>query len=607
MRNIIVLLFCIAVFNVNAQKIENLKIDQKGGELTIQYDLTGTSEDYFTISVLYSDNNTDWKKLKKVYGDVGDSIVIGKAKKAVLWVDHLNNLQNKMFFKVKGEYYTVDEKTEGKLKDKNGVEYNWIRVGKNKWMTQNLKSSPSDDNCGGYYTNVDARNACPDEWHLASDDEWMDFEIDFGMDKEKAKVHGLREINFQNLKNAGFSVNECNYDAALYPNQKALAFWTSTENKMLYTGYSQKYFARIIRPDENKISKELRVITEKLNVRCVQSSVYLAKTEATAEKEINLQPISGITKHPYTGEELEWQYHGKTIWMKDDILGSYMYKDLSEKCPTGWRLPEKKEWEQLFKDYSPTINLENNKEVLSERLSSPGIWGFNLSNTDYWMNTHRYTYNTYWISDTDKEDSKKLIAFPTNDKGQAGWVKKQTNEKAKVRCVLDHEDYISTKDQIKKGTFIDKRDNQEYKLVEIDGTTWMSENLNYDIPENSMCRNNIKKDCELFGHMYNIEVSENVCPDGWRLPSKDEWKYLLIQKAANNLKILYPFGGTGFNLLLGGELIYDEESKSDIYTANYMLMNEDKPGFYYIDSKGKVEFNEKAKKRGFYYVRCVKK
>ncbi|MCB2196166.1 MAG: hypothetical protein KQH79_09910 [Bacteroidetes bacterium] len=607
MKNIIAILFCITALSGYAQKIENLKIDQNGGEILLQYDLTGNKTDIFEVSVFYSDNNTDWKRLDKVYGDVGDSLKAGKTKQVVLWTDHLENVQNNMYFKVQAQYYSIEEQQKGTLTDKNNVQYNWIRVGKNKWMTENLKSTTSDEDCGGYFTNVDARNVCPDGWHLPNDEEWMELEVEFGMASEEAKTHGLREINLNQIKNAGFAIQECNYDVSLYPNQKALAFWTSTENKMLYTGYSQKYFARIIRIGENKISKELREKTEKLNVRCVQSSVYLATIEAIAKTAIDLNPTGGITNHPYTGEQLEWKYIGGAIWMQDDLLGSYQYKELDEKCPTGWRLPEEDEWKKLFEEYKPSIELENSSEILSERLSSDGIWGFNLSNNDYWMNVHRYTYNTYWINENDKEDSKKLVAFPTNNKGQAGWVRKQTNEKAKVRCLLDNEDYITKKDQIKNGTFIDKRDNQEYGFVEIDGTTWMAENLNYSIPENSMCRNNIKKDCELFGHMYNIEVAENACPDGWRLPSKDEWKYLLINKAANNLKILYPFGGTGFDLLLGGELIYDEENKMDVFTANYLLMNEDKPGYYYIDSKGKVELNDKAKRRDYYYIRCVKK
>ena len=89
--------------------------------------------------------------------------------------------------------------------------------------------------------------------------------------------------------------------------------------------------------------------------------------------------------------------------------------------------------------------------------------------------------------------------FLSNKRGLVEWTDKQTNEKGKVRCLLDDKDYITKMKEIKNGSFVDKRDNQEYGLVEINGTTWMSKNLNYTIPENSMCRNNIKNNCDLFG------------------------------------------------------------------------------------------------------------
>lgn len=607
MKKIIAILFCITALSGHAQKIENIKIDQKGGELILQYDLTGAETDTFEVSVFYSDNNTDWKKLQKAYGAVGDSVLIGNEKKVVLWIDHLEGLKDKMFFKIEAEYYAVDQKEMGNVKDKNGYMYNWLRIGKTKWMTENLKKNKSDDNCGGFYNNSNARNACPDGWHLPSDEEWMELELNYGVNPDKVKEHGLREINLDKLGGSGFIIEECKYDASLYPNQKALAFWTSTENKMLYTGYSQKYFARIIRLDENKISKELRDKSEELNVRCVQSSVYLAKIEASTQATIKLNSVSGVTNHPFSGDEVRWQYLGDAIWMKNDIKGTYLYKEAEDQCPAGWRLPVREEWESLLNEYKPGIVLDNEGEILNERLSIDGIWGFNLTNDDYWMDINYYTYNTYWINEDDKADSRKLREFVSNKRGLVEWTDKQTNERGKVRCLLDDKDYITKMKAIKSSTFVDQRDNQEYGMVEIDGTTWMSENLNVDLGENSMCRNNIKNNCKLFGHMYNIEVAENACPDGWRLPSKDEWKYLLINKAANNLKILYPFGGTGFDLLLGGELFYDEENKTDIYSANYLLMDEDKPAFYFINSKGKVEFNDRAKRRDYYYIRCVKK
>jgi uncharacterized protein (TIGR02145 family) len=607
MKYFITLLFWITNITLNAQSIENLKIEQNGGEILFQYDLKGSNEDIFKVNFMYSTDNKDWLNVEKIYGDVGDSVLTGNDKNAVLWLDHLPQVTEKLYFKITAEYYTINKEKDGTLSDNVGNTYKWIRLGKNKWMTHNLKTQKSEDNCGAYFNNSNARNACPDNWQLPTDEDWMDLEVKFGVNNEKVKEHGLREINLTELTNAGFLINECNYNASLYPNQKAIAFWTASQNKMLYTGYSDKYFARIIRIDENKISKELRMKTEELNVRCVQSAIYLAKIEADTEAEIDLKPLGGVIKHPYTGEKLEWQYIGEAIWQKQDITGSYLYKETSDRCPTGWRLPEKEEWEKLLKEFKPSIKLANHKKVLSDRLSTSGIWSFNLSSDDYWLNTHYYTYNTFWINEKDKGDSEKTMFFPSNKKGKAEWVKKQTNEKAKVRCVLDNANFISKKDAIKKGTLIDKRDSKEYGFVEIDDQVWMSENLSFDLGENSSCRDNIKADCDLFGYMYNIEVVNTGCPDGWRLPTSQEWKYLLINKAANNLKILYPFGGTGFNLLLGGEMMYDEEKKSDFYTANYLFKDGEKTGYYYIDSNGKVELNKKAKKRDFYYVRCIKK
>lgn len=607
MKHFFTLIFCLVTLYTSAQKIENIQLTQTGGELLLQYDLTASSDTYFKVKLFYSSDKTNWLETDKAYGDVGDSIITGKNKKIVLWLDHLENIQTTMSFKIVGEYNTINEEKEGTLNDKNGNTYRWVLFGKNRWMTQNLKATNSDKDCGGLYTNSEARNACPDGWNLPSDEDWMSLEIIADVNEEKVQEHGLKEINLNKLKNAGFTIAECKYTASLYPNQKALAFWSSTENKMLYTGYSDKYLARIIRLDEGKISKELRNKSEKLSVRCVRSAVYLAKTEAIATKEIDLNPVAGVTHHPFSGEKLEWQFIGGNIWLKNDIKGSYLYSESDKACPVGWKVPVREDWENLLKEFNPGIELDNASEVLNGRLSSEGIWGFNFSNNDYWMDIDYYTYNTYWINENDKADSRKLREFLSNKRGMTTWQDKQTNEKAKVRCILDSEDFMTTRKSIKSGKFTDNRDNTEYGFVEIDGTVWMSDNLNYDMGENSKCRHDIKTECELFGHLYKIEVINNGCPDGWRLPTMEEWKYLLINKAANKTKILYPFGGTGFNLLLGDEVIFDNDGKTEIFTAKYLFEQDGKAGYYYIDSKGKVELNEKAKKRDYYYVRCVKK
>ena len=97
------------------------------------------------------------------------------------------------------------------------------------------------------------------------------------------------------------------------------------------------------------------------------------------------------------------------------------------------------------------------------------------------------------------------------------------------------------------GTFTDSRDNKIYKTVVIGKQTWMAENLGYlpslwgSDPESSEFytvpmfnyRDGSIADAKAnpnyltYGVLYNYKAAMTACPQGWHLPSKEEFDVLI--------------------------------------------------------------------------------
>lgn len=135
----------------------------------------------------------------------------------------------------------------------------------------------------------------------------------------------------------------------------------------------------------------------------------------------------------------------------------------------------------------------------------------------------------------------------------------------------------------KSGTMMDKEGN-EYKWVRLGKMDWMAENLKCGTPfyEKTTLSSwgriqplveyglleEVQKYAKDFGNYYTYREALDNCPDGWRLPTDDDWKYLeqLLgmssseaskegwRSGAGNLMIQKQDQGTGLELRYGGEL-----------------------------------------------------
>jgi uncharacterized protein (TIGR02145 family) len=121
------------------------------------------------------------------------------------------------------------------------------------------------------------------------------------------------------------------------------------------------------------------------------------------------------------------------------------------------------------------------------------------------------------------------------------------------------------------GMFTDSRDGKVYKTVKIGTQTWMAENLAYTISGGCFPYNYDSINVKKYGLLYYWDYAKDACPEGWHIPTLEEWatlsKYLDgNEELSRNIRNKIPArkmvtvdslqieatNSSGFSALLGG-------------------------------------------------------
>ncbi len=177
---------------------------------------------------------------------------------------------------------------------------------------------------------------------------------------------------------------------------------------------------------------------------------------------------------------------------------------------------------------------------------------------------------------------------------------------SKKEVIISKKKYIDTQDLITK--------------VDIGNQTWMARNLLRPI-ESLSCYENSISACETFGSLYTWDEAMAACPDGWHLPSKEEWKSLVDyidsqngeMNVVSNLKSSFGWGtaGTddfGFAALPGGHYKNGEFSSVGLNALLWTSTESSSTKATYVDIFDRAsgiyfgKWGNKATKRS---VRCI--
>jgi len=236
-------------------------------------------------------------------------------------------------------------------------------------------------------------------------------------------------------------------------------------------------------------------------------------------------------------------------------------------------------WGQLFIDETPvegyTIELNNVQGVTAQETDSKGQFEFqNLSILvlpeflELYIKEPSTDVPYFHEIGKSQYSKQELIKIYLNTENNTNVVQ-YNQEKKKLEEVRVPSVSRNESNEIKGSTL---------SHFNINGRIWRTSNENTKTDSGSWCLDNIISNCEKYGRLYKWDVAKTVCPDGWRLPTRDEW-VCLIHSIADEDDI--------HNETYFSKKIYDKMINSEEFPFNAQLSGvkwgEDLPLEFYMN------------------------
>lgn len=385
---------------------------------------------------------------------------------------------------------------------RDGRHYKYVSIGKFDWMAENLaympmvspleeqggiwvyeyngndieeaKLNPNFIIHGCLYDWKTANNVCPEGWYLPKNTEWLEMEKKMGLLEKPSNMegHGLENKIFHKFR------NHKDWPSSMENNISQLSLLPS--GKRSATGSRNFFYGN---------GRTLGLWT---------SSTDTLDSPWERRYENDILPLLG---RPHDGLSVRCirasnRYKKDTIPPKLRLFGPEKGSTVSGNVAIEFSVVD----DYQLKKIELFVKHNNSKEKIDSIFSTIGEPWFAFD----WPSM-KYPDGNYTIS---------LVATDENNNMSFAETTIETLNQG-IREKFD-------------GTFIDERDQQVYKKINIGSQTWMAENLNFAINEGagSWCFNELKVNCNEFGRLYNISSAFIACPAGWHLPSDLEWKIL---------------------------------------------------------------------------------